>query len=86
MADDLKKSFEKAAKDVKALSSRPSDDDLLELYALYKQATEGDVNGDKPGFFDFVARAKFEAWEKLEGTSADQAMKRYVKKVKSLGA
>jgi len=86
MSDDLKARFEKATKDVKQLSSRPSDDDLLELYALYKQATEGDASGDKPGFFDFVARAKFEAWEELAGTSSEDAMTKYVKKVKSLGA
>jgi diazepam-binding inhibitor (GABA receptor modulating acyl-CoA-binding protein) len=86
MAEDLKARFDKAAKDVKKLSSRPSDDDLLELYALYKQATEGDAKGEKPGFFDFVARAKFEAWEELSGISSDKAMTRYVEKVKSLGA
>ena len=56
------------------------------MYALYKQGTEGDVSGDKPGFFDFVARAKFEAWEGLQGTSADDAMERYIAKVKELGA
>lgn len=86
MADDLKAKFEQAAKDVKGLSSRPSDNDLLELYALYKQATEGDASGDKPGFFNMVARAKFEAWEELAGTSSEEAMKRYVAKVKALGA
>lgn len=86
MADDLKSRFEQAAKDVKKLTTRPGDDDLLELYALYKQATEGDAEGAKPGFFDFVARAKFEAWEGLAGTSAKDAMTRYVKKVKALGA
>ena len=63
MTDDLSAQFEQASKDVKALSKRPSDDDMLELYALYKQATDGDAGGKKPGMFDFVARAKFEAWE-----------------------
>ena len=86
MSDDLKAQFEQAAKDVKGLSSRPSQDDLLELYALYKQATDGDVSGEKPGMFDFVGRAKFEAWEKLAGTDATDAMKKYVDKVRSLGA
>ena len=56
------------------------------MYALYKQATEGDVSGEKPGFFDFVARAKHEAWEELSGLSADEAMQRYIDKVRSLGA
>lgn len=86
MTDDLKARFEQASVDVKGLSKRPSDDDMLALYALYKQATEGDVSGDKPGFFDFVARAKYEAWEALQGTAAEQAMQRYIDKVRSLGA
>jgi diazepam-binding inhibitor (GABA receptor modulator, acyl-CoA-binding protein) len=86
MTDDLRARFEQAAVDVKGLAKRPSDNDLLALYALYKQATEGDASGDKPGFFDFVARAKYEAWEELKGTSTDQAMQRYVDKVRSLGA
>jgi acyl-CoA-binding protein len=86
MADDLKKQFQQATKDVKALSERPSDDDLLSLYALYKQATDGDASGKKPGMFDFVARAKFEAWEELAGTAPEDAMKDYIKKVRDLGA
>ena len=86
MTDDLKARFEQAAVDVKGLSQRPSDNDMLTLYALYKQATEGDVAGEKPGFFDFVGRAKYEAWEGLRGVSAEDAMKRYIDKVKALGA
>ena len=86
MADELKSRFEQAAKDVNSLTQRPSDDDLLELYGLYKQATAGDVSGDKPGMFDFKGRAKYEAWEELSGTSAEDAMQRYIDKVKSLGA
>jgi diazepam-binding inhibitor (GABA receptor modulator, acyl-CoA-binding protein) len=86
MTDDLKARFEQAAVDVKGLSQRPSDNDMLSLYALYKQATDGDVAGEKPGFFDFVGRAKYEAWEGLRGVSAEDAMKRYIDKVKSLGA
>jgi acyl-CoA-binding protein len=86
MSDDLKADFEQAAIDVKALSSKPSDDDLLQLYGLYKQATEGDASGPKPGFFDLVGRAKFEAWEELSGTSEEDAMSRYIEKVRSLGA
>ncbi|MEJ2515032.1 MAG: acyl-CoA-binding protein [Gammaproteobacteria bacterium] len=86
MSKDLAAEFEQAAKDVKKLDQRPSDDDLLSLYALYKQGTEGDASGDKPGFFDFVARAKFEAWEGLKGVSREDAMRRYVEKVRSLGA
>ena len=81
---DLKKEFEKAASDIKGLSERPDNDTMLRLYALYKQGSEGDVKGDKPGFFDFVGAAKYEAWEKLQGTSPDQAMRKYVDLVKKL--
>ena len=86
MTDELKARFEQASIDIKSLEQRPSDNDMLTLYALYKQATEGDAAGDKPGFFDFVARAKYEAWEGLQGTSAEEAMQRYIDKVRSLGA
>lgn len=86
MADNLKARFEQASVDVKALTKRPSDNDMLTLYALYKQAAEGDVAGDKPGFFDFVGRAKYEAWEALKGTGTDEARQRYIDKVRSLGA
>ena len=85
MSDDLKARFEEALEAVKKLSSRPSDDDMLNLYALYKQASVGDVSGDKPGMFDFVARAKYEAWSELAGVSTDDAMNRYIDKVKELG-
>ena len=81
---DLKSQFEQAQTDVKGLTERPSDDDMLALYALYKQATSGDVTGDKPGMFDFVGRAKHEAWSELAGTDADAAMQKYIDKVKSL--
>ena len=81
---DLSQQFEQAAKDVKGLAERPDNDTMLRLYALYKQGAEGDVKGDKPGFFDFVGSAKYEAWEKLQGMSQDQARKKYVDLVKSL--
>ena len=58
---------------------------MLSLYALYKQATEGDVQGAKPGFFDFVGGAKYDAWARLEGTSEDEAMTQYVELVGKLG-
>lgn len=86
MTDELKARFEQASIDIKALKKRPSDNDMLALYALYKQATEGDATGKKPGLFDFVARAKFEAWEALQGTGKDEAMQRYIDKVRALGA
>jgi acyl-CoA-binding protein len=81
---DLKQQFEKAATDVKSLTDRPDNDTMLRLYALYKQGAEGDVKGPKPGFFDFVGSAKYEAWEKLKGTSQEQAMAKYVDLVKKL--
>ncbi|WP_374248218.1 acyl-CoA-binding protein [Thermomonas sp.] len=83
---DLKALFEQAAKDVHALTERPDNDTLLRLYALYKQGSEGDVSGPKPGFFDFVGTAKYEAWTKLKGTAQDQAMRKYVDLVKKLTA
>lgn len=81
---DLKSAFEQAQKDIKGLAERPDNDTLLRLYALYKQGAEGDVSGPKPGFFDFVGTAKYEAWEKLKGTSQQDAMKKYVDLVKKL--
>ncbi|MEJ7745186.1 MAG: acyl-CoA-binding protein [Luteimonas sp.] len=77
-AASLKEQFEQAAKDIHNLGERPDNDTLLRLYALYKQGAEGDVSGDKPGFFDFVGTAKYEAWAKLKGTSQDDAMQKYV--------
>ena len=81
---DLKDQFQKAAKAVMNLAERPDNDTMLRLYALYKQGSEGDVKGAKPGFFDFVGTAKYEAWEKLVGVSSDDAMKKYVDAVKKL--
>ena len=81
---DLKADFEQAAEDVMALAKRPDNDVLLKLYGLYKQGADGDVSGPKPGFFDFVGTAKYEAWEKLKGMQPDEAMKKYVALVKTL--
>ncbi|MEO7432458.1 MAG: acyl-CoA-binding protein [Dokdonella sp.] len=77
--------FEQAVEDSKKLSERPDNDMLLKLYALYKQGAEGDVSGPKPGFFDFVGTAKYEAWGKLKGTKNEDAMQKYVDLVKKLG-
>ncbi len=77
--------FEQAAAAVKSLQERPDDNTMLQLYALYKQGSDGDVQGDKPGFFDFVGVAKYEAWEKLKGTSQDEARTQYVELVRKLG-
>ncbi len=81
---DLQKSFEQAAKDIQSLTERPDNDTLLRLYAMFKQGSEGDVSGDKPGFFDFVGTAKYEAWAKLKGTAQDDAKQKYVDLVKKL--
>jgi acyl-CoA-binding protein len=74
----LTEQFEDAQKRVKTLTSAPSNDDLLELYANYKQATAGDVSGSRPGMLDFKGRAKFDAWAKKKGTGKDAAMTAYV--------
>jgi len=81
---DLKQEFEQASERIKTLEQRPDNDTLLKLYALYKQGAEGDVSGERPGFFDFVGVAKYEAWEKLQGTDQEDAMKRYIELVDSL--
>ena len=81
---DPKESFEKAVAASKALTERPDNETLLRLYSLYKQATDGDINIDPPGMFDFVAKAKYDAWLKLKGVSADEAMSQYVSLVEDL--
>ena len=81
---ELNDAFENAQKDVKKLTNRPDDATLLKLYALYKQGTTGDVQGDKPGFFDFVGAAKYEAWEQLKGTAPEQAQQQYIDLVNKL--
>lgn len=82
---ELKELFEKAAADSKTLSERPSNDTLLQLYSLYKQATEGDVNTEPPSNpFDFVNKAKYEAWAALKGKSKETAMKEYTDLVNKL--
>ena len=72
------------AQDSQNLPQRPDNNTMLQLYALYKQATVGDVNTKRPGMTDFVGRAKWDAWEKLKGTTQDQAMQEYVDLVNRL--
>lgn len=81
---DLQKSFEAAQEAVKRLKNRPDNDTLLELYSYFKQATEGDASGGRPGAFDFVARAKYDAWQARKGLKKDTAMQGYVKLVEHL--
>jgi acyl-CoA-binding protein len=80
----LSETFEDAQRRVKNLKTAPSNDTLLELYALYKQGTAGDVSGARPGMMDFKGRAKWDAWAKKKGTSKDDAMQAYVKVVDGL--
>jgi acyl-CoA-binding protein len=80
----LEKQFEDAQADAQKLREKPDNETLLELYSYYKQATEGDVAGDKPGAFDFKARAKYDAWQSRKGLTRDAAMKSYVKLVNHL--
>ena len=82
----LQEQFEQASRDAQNLDKRPDNETLLRLYALFKQATEGDVSGPAPGMFDFKASAKYDAWSKLEGSSRDSAMKKYIDLVKTLKA
>ena len=81
---DLDKRFEAAQASVRKLRAKPDNDTLLELYSYFKQATEGDVSGARPGPFDFVARAKYDAWESRKGIRKDAAMRGYVKLVEHL--
>ncbi len=82
---DVNARFEQAAAAAKSLSEKPDNDTLLKLYALFKQGSSGDVSGEKPGFFDFVGVAKYEAWEKLRGVSGADAMQSYIGLVEKLG-
>ena len=82
--NDLGARFEAAAAAAKKTKKRPDNAPLLKLYAHYKQATEGDVRGDRPGGLDFVGGAKHDAWGKLKGMSADEAKTNYIKLVDKL--
>lgn len=81
---DLDKKFAAAQAEIKTLTRRPDNEDMLRLYALYKQASAGDATGDRPGAFDMVNRAKYDAWAKLKGTGGDKAKEDYVKLVERL--
>jgi diazepam-binding inhibitor (GABA receptor modulator, acyl-CoA-binding protein) len=76
--------FNAAVSQSKELPARPSNEDLLQLYAFFKQATDGDVSGERPGGFDFKGIAKFDAWAEKKGVSKEQAMQDYVKLVDRL--
>lgn len=80
----LQQEFEQAVTRSKELPKRPDNEALLQLYGLYKQGTEGDVSGDRPGGFDFKAIAKYDAWAELKGKTKEQAMKEYISLVAKL--
>lgn len=82
---DIKAQFEQAIADSKSLSEKPSNETLLQLYSLYKQSTEGDVSGEAPtNPFDFVNKAKHDAWSELKGKTTGESMQKYVDLVNSL--
>ena len=80
----LKQQFDQAVAQSKQLPERPDNMTLLQIYALYKQASVGDVDGDRPGFTDMVGRAKWDAWNGLKGTAGPQAMQDYIDLIDSL--
>ena len=82
--DDVGTRFEAAAAAAKQTKKKPDNATLLKLYAYYKQATDGEVKGNRPGGFDFVGGAKHDAWSKLKGMSKDEAMQNYIKQVDTL--
>ena len=80
----LQEQFIQAQAESKNLPERPDNMTLLKIYALYKQGSSGDVQGERPGMTDFVARAKFDAWDALKGTSQDEAMQQYIDLIEEL--
>jgi len=80
----VQEQFTQAQLDSKNLSERPDNMTLLKIYALYKQGSSGDATGERPGMTDFVARAKFDAWAGLAGTSQEEAQQQYVDLIEEL--
>lgn len=83
---DLQTLFNQAQEDLKYLSERPDNQSLLQLYGLFKQATEGDAQGERPGMMDYINRSKFDAWARQKGKSGEAAMQEYVDIVNRLKA
>ena len=81
---NLKAAFDAAVAASKSLPEKPDNMTLLKIYALYKQATEGDVEGKRPGFSDMVGRAKYDAWAAIKGQSTDEAKQAYIDLIESL--
>jgi acyl-CoA-binding protein len=83
---NIEQQFQSAVARSRELHARPSNEDLLQLYALFKQATEGDVSGERPGGFDFKAIAKYDAWAEVKGKSKEDAMTTYIALVDKLSS
>ena len=81
---ELSENFHQSVEAVQKLTKRPSNEELLTLYALFKQSTDGDATGERPGGFDFKAIAKFDAWTEHKGKSKEVAMKEYIDLVSTL--
>ena len=81
---ELKEKFENAVSKSRELPQKPSNDELLMLYSLFKQATDGDVSGERPGGFDFKGAAKYDAWKNVVGKAKDVAMQEYINLVNEL--
>lgn len=81
---DLTTRFQTAAAEAQNLPKRPDNTTMLQLYALYKQSTTGDVSGSRPGFMDMVGQAKYDAWAKMKGTAKEAAMQQYIDLVERL--
>lgn len=81
---DLSAKFDQAVARSKELTKRPTNEELLKLYGLFKQATEGDVSGERPGGFDFKGIAKYDAWAELKGTARENAQEAYIALVDQL--
>ncbi|XP_072253902.1 acyl-CoA-binding protein [Leuresthes tenuis] len=81
---DLQAQFDAAAAEVKQLKAKPADEEMLQVYSLFKQASVGDVNTARPGMLDFTGKAKWDAWEKQKGKSKEDAMNEYIKLVEEL--
>uniref|UniRef100_A0A3P8NYA6 Acyl-CoA-binding protein n=1 Tax=Astatotilapia calliptera TaxID=8154 RepID=A0A3P8NYA6_ASTCA len=81
---DRRTKFDEAAAEVKQLKAKPTDEEMLQIYSLFKQATVGDVNTARPGMFDFTGKAKWDAWEKQKGKSNENAMNEYISLVEEL--
>ena len=81
---ELQQQFEASVANSKNLTEKPSNEILLKIYSLFKQATEGDITGDRPGGFDFKGAAKYDAWKKIEGKAKEECMQEYVELIASL--